>query len=200
MPSKSSWWPQWPSVINGKHSTRSLKRPRERSCNTEYLIKTPLDSTKLPHRYLGAGCMVPTKLTYKWILETVNVWPGEELSHFFLSRKKKKPTKYIMNLLLGHGHKTGPMPHTPALPEEVNLEVRGLGSGVWLLSASSQLGQLWALWLVMRTDFAEPLPLHLEIVSACMHVKSLQACPTLCNPVDYSPLGCSVHGILQQEY
>ena len=44
--------------------------------------------------------------------------------------KKKKPTKYIMNLLLGHGHKTGPMPHTPALPEEVNLEVRGLGSGV----------------------------------------------------------------------
>ena len=102
-----------------------------------------------------------------------------------------------MNLLLGHGHKMGPMPHTPALPEEVNLEVRGLGSGVWLLSASSQLGQLWALWLVMRTHFAEPLPLHLEIVSACMHVKSLQACPTLCDPVDYSLLGCSVHGILQ---
>ena len=45
-------------------------------------------------------------------------------------KKKKKPTKYIMNLLLGHGHKMGPMPHTPALPEEVNLEVRGLGSGV----------------------------------------------------------------------
>ena len=44
--------------------------------------------------------------------------------------KKKKTIKYIMNLLLGHGHKMGPMPHTPALPEEVNLEVRGLGSGV----------------------------------------------------------------------
>ena len=116
------------------------------------------------------------------------------------SVEKKKTTKKIMNLLLGHGHKMGPMPHTPALPEEVNLEVRGLGSGVWLLSASSQLGQLWALWLVMRTHFAEPLPLHLEIVSACMHVKSLQACPTLCDPVDYSLLGCSVHGILQQEY
>ena len=46
------------------------------------------------------------------------------------SVEKKKTTKYIMNLLLGHGHKMGPMPHTPALPEEVNLEVRGLGSGV----------------------------------------------------------------------
>ena len=27
--------------------------------------------------------------------------------------------------------------------------------------------------------------------------KSLQSCPTLCNPVDYSPSGSSVHGILQ---
>ena len=26
---------------------------------------------------------------------------------------------------------------------------------------------------------------------------SLQSCPTLCNPVDCSPLGSSVHGILQ---
>ena len=30
-----------------------------------------------------------------------------------------------------------------------------------------------------------------------MCAKSLQSCPTLCNPMDYSPLGSSVHGILQ---
>ena len=30
-----------------------------------------------------------------------------------------------------------------------------------------------------------------------MHVKSLQSCPTLCNPVDCSLLGSSVHGISQ---
>ena len=29
------------------------------------------------------------------------------------------------------------------------------------------------------------------------HAKSVQLCLTLCNPVDYSPLGSSVHGILQ---
>ena len=29
-----------------------------------------------------------------------------------------------------------------------------------------------------------------------MHAKSLQLCPTLCNPMDYSPSGSSVHGIL----
>ena len=30
-----------------------------------------------------------------------------------------------------------------------------------------------------------------------MHAKSLQSCPTLGNPVDYSQLGSSVHGIIQ---
>ena len=30
-----------------------------------------------------------------------------------------------------------------------------------------------------------------------MHAKSLQSCPTLCNPMDHSPPGFSVHGILQ---
>ena len=30
-----------------------------------------------------------------------------------------------------------------------------------------------------------------------MHDKSLQSCPTLCDPMDGSPLGSSVHGILQ---
>ena len=31
----------------------------------------------------------------------------------------------------------------------------------------------------------------------CMCAKSLQSCLTLCNPLDYSLLGFSVHGILQ---
>ena len=31
----------------------------------------------------------------------------------------------------------------------------------------------------------------------CVHAKLLQSCPTLCNPMDSSPPGSSVHGILQ---
>ena len=31
----------------------------------------------------------------------------------------------------------------------------------------------------------------------CMHAKLLQSCPTLCNPMDYSLPGSSVHGIPQ---
>ena len=32
---------------------------------------------------------------------------------------------------------------------------------------------------------------------ACVHAKSLQSCLTLCNPMDCSPPGSSVHGILR---
>ena len=32
---------------------------------------------------------------------------------------------------------------------------------------------------------------------ARLHAKSLELCPTLCDPMDYSPLDSSVHGILQ---
>ena len=31
----------------------------------------------------------------------------------------------------------------------------------------------------------------------CLHAKSLQPCPTLCKPMDWSPPGSSVHGIFQ---
>ena len=31
----------------------------------------------------------------------------------------------------------------------------------------------------------------------CVHAKSLQSCPTLCDPMDCSPPGSSVHRILQ---
>ena len=31
----------------------------------------------------------------------------------------------------------------------------------------------------------------------CVHTKSLQSCPTLCDPIDCSSPGSSVHGILQ---
>ena len=34
-------------------------------------------------------------------------------------------------------------------------------------------------------------------MSACMHAKSIQSCLTLCNPMDSSPPGASVPGILQ---
>ena len=33
-----------------------------------------------------------------------------------------------------------------------------------------------------------------------MHSKSLQLCLTLCDPMDCSPPGSSVHGIFRQEY
>ena len=34
----------------------------------------------------------------------------------------------------------------------------------------------------------------------CVCAKSLQSCPTLCNPMDHSPPGSSVHRTFRQEY
>ena len=34
----------------------------------------------------------------------------------------------------------------------------------------------------------------------CVHAKLLQLCPTLCDPMNHSPPGSSVHGISRQEY
>ena len=38
---------------------------------------------------------------------------------------------------------------------------------------------------------------HTHLLGYCMHTKSLQLCSTLSNPMDHSPPGSSVHGILQ---
>jgi len=35
------------------------------------------------------------------------------------------------------------------------------------------------------------------LIHAAAAAKSLQSCPTLCDPIDSSPPGSSVHGILQ---
>ena len=34
-------------------------------------------------------------------------------------------------------------------------------------------------------------------LSMCVHAKSVQSCPTLCDPMGCNPPGFSVHGILQ---
>ena len=56
---------------------------------------------------------------------------------------------------------------------------------------------------IFRTDFLYDWPvwslavIHPIYNSLCMSAKLLQSCPTLCNPMDYSPPGSSVLGILQ---
>ena len=39
--------------------------------------------------------------------------------------------------------------------------------------------------------------MHYVSSSLCMYARSLQSCPSLCDPTYYSPPGSSVHGILQ---
>ena len=47
------------------------------------------------------------------------------------------------------------------------------------------------------TEREEELKSLLMEVKAAAAAKSLQSCPTLCDPIDGSPPGSSIHGILQ---
>ena len=51
-------------------------------------------------------------------------------------------------------------------------------------------------WKWFTSWFSIP-PLSSWLLYACMHAKSLQSCLTLCNPMDNSPPGPSLHRILQ---
>ena len=49
----------------------------------------------------------------------------------------------------------------------------------------------------VHTGHALRLALLAAATPACLHPKSLQSCSTLCDPMDCSPSGSSVHGIFQ---
>ena len=51
-------------------------------------------------------------------------------------------------------------------------------------------------WSVLKSDSLYSLQLKIEKLYAAA-AKSLQSCPTLCDPIDGSPTGSSIPGILQ---
>ena len=58
------------------------------------------------------------------------------------------------------------------------------------------LGTSWLLLLTVANEFCPEKQPELKSVAAAA-TKPLQSCPTLCNPIDSSPPGSSVHGILK---
>ena len=53
-----------------------------------------------------------------------------------------------------------------------------------------------AIWLKLKADLSLPVFIYI-LYAAAAAAKSLQSCPTLCDPIDGSPLGSPVPGILQ---
>ena len=67
------------------------------------------------------------------------------------------------------------------------------------------LNPLLSLFIIQKElnffDFLKCIQLHTKhaaaVAAAVAVAKSLQSCPTLCNPIDGSPPGSTVSGILQ---
>ena len=70
----------------------------------------------------------------------------------------------------------------------------------WNSNAQFDDVRRWSLWEVIRSSW-RGLEIPLSSLSPSTMKKSesevTQSCPTLCNPVGYSPSGSSVHGVLQ---
>ena len=68
-------------------------------------------------------------------------------------------------------------------------------------SSSESLGEIETINFIIAVNLSSKRKKSFQSgsfsVHACMHAKSLQSCPTLCNPMDCSPPGSSVHGSLQ---
>ena len=66
-----------------------------------------------------------------------------------------------------------------------------------LFSNFYQILYILSLWLKIHISYL-PYSLPYETPNyMCMCAKSFHSCPTLCDPMDCSPPGSSVHGILQ---
>ena len=57
--------------------------------------------------------------------------------------------------------------------------------------------ELWDFTYFGLDSYSRYIYKDIQIKLACMHAKSLQLCPTLCDPIEGSPPGSAVPGILQ---
>ena len=62
------------------------------------------------------------------------------------------------------------------------------------------IAKLWSFGKTMVGKDHLAYILSYEEYNVCMHAKGLQSCRTLCDPMDCSPPGFSVHGSLQARY
>ena len=64
---------------------------------------------------------------------------------------------------------------------------------IWSFLSATHKGRKVTLFLLLRP----PIPSHPAAAAAAAAAKSLQSCPTLCDPVDGSPPGSPIPAILQ---
>ena len=69
---------------------------------------------------------------------------------------------------------------------------------LWSLSFRTQRGMIERAWIMepVRPGFKSFTKELIALYYAFLHAKSLQSCPSLCDPMDCTPPGSSVHGVL----
>ena len=92
-----------------------------------------------------------------------------------------------------------------AIVSNFNLQNYGIKNKLKILSNSEIENIFWIFEKIKNTfvylrniqHALSSIALEFQDVHLCPHAKSLQSCPIMCDPMDCSPPGSSVHGILQ---
>ena len=88
----------------------------------------------------------------------------------------------------------GTCPAPPGRVHSYSLAV-SLGLQTNMFPGEQQLKTSSLFLLLKRAYLSDLLGMHQGV-----HAKLFQSCPTLCDPMDHSPPGSSVHGFSRQEY
>ena len=157
-----------PSWLSGKESTCQGRRQRRHKFDP-WVRKIPWRRARQP-----TPVFLPQESRRQRSLEGYSSWGHKRVGHN-LGTKQQPQSHHLLSI-------STTTTITPGLYPYPSFMLAKVASGMQFLNSDS------ATW---EGD------LGLDRFLACMHAKSFQSCSTLCGPMDCSPPGFSVHGILQ---
>ena len=115
--------------------------------------------------------------SFTWLLHPFDRFPS--IIFYFLASKLFSITRHILCI---------------SWPGHLCISLRNPGSFYWRMILATMIGLVG---MIVTGNGISSFLYFNHLMDVCMRAKSLQSCPTLCDPMNCSLPGSSVHGIFQ---